>query len=1054
MSPSENIYARFARLFVANRPLSLLIIIASFLAGIVCFLATPKQYNPEITLPAYRIVTQLPGATTDDTETLITRPLEQKIRELTGVEDIESVSQNGGISQITALFKIGEKVETSTVLLQQKIQEADATLPAGTTPSVISRIDPESVPVLTFAVSSSAYTQDQLRQVALDIKKELEKVPDATNITVLGGQPQELQILPDPQRMAARGVTMTDITRSLAALHIRMPLGTITTDTSATPLTLDYTPHTPELLATTRVGGSADAPVYLSDVADIRDGTTATEEHISFIQKDPPEASTVFVEVAKKQGSNGSTVVRALKAALQSMVWLPKEVSITILRDDGRVADTEISHLTEHLFLSIAIVSLALLYFLGLRAALVVATAIPLTLALVFIVGYIAHQNINRITLFALIFSLGLLVDDAIVVIENIYRRMTHDTSSMSEVAIAATGEVGMGVFLATITAVIVFLPMGFVGGMMGAYMGPIAFFAPVARLASLFVAYSISPFLGSLYLTRTGAHAEKQSRMELWYGRLMERIMAKKYLQRSIVALVALVTLVSFTLPIFELVHFRMLPKADREQITVYLDGRDDMSTESMQMVSNTAEKAIMAVPNVMSIEDFVGASPALDFAGLFRNADERTSTNQATLIVHLSQPETRTIKSEEIAVQLRQKLTEALQNTPDIRLKVLEDPPGPPTLATFLLRVEGPDEQVREDIARDIVQKLGSVDGIVDTDATLDTVSQRLLLIPDYAKMATLGISVQQLMTELHIALMGSDVSRVSLQSQEQNFISVRLPKDTRKTQEDMAAVPLRTALGTMMRVGDIAHFETEMSPSATMRFDGEPMTYVSAEMQHRSVVYAAKDMIMYLLSYHLPDVSAHLTDWNLFGFTYETATHQTYHIAWDGEFEMTLKNFRDLGLAMLVSFFLMYAVLVAQFRSFRNPLLIMLTIPLAFAGILPGFAVLDHFGVYFSATSMIGVIALGGIVVGNAILLLDFIEQQRGSGTPLRAAVIAACRSRVRPIFLTALTALLGSLVIVSDPVWSGLAWALLLGLTFSTLLTLVVFPIVYVWAEDKN
>ncbi len=1050
----ENLYARSARFFVENKQLSFLLVFASFAFGTLAFMLTPKQYDPEITLPAFRITTQYPGATAAEVEQRVTDPIENTLAEIPGVDKIDSQSMDGGASVVSVLFKIGTNLDASKTEVIQKLQGNADLAPFGVGQPLIQQIDPENVPVMTIAITSDTVSENGLRVFALDLADKLKTVPGVTALSVSGGHVRQLVVALDPDKLAARHVALTDVQNAIAGNDLSFLVGAIEGAHATIPLTVDGTIKDGAELGGIVVGGSAAAPVHLADVAHIGDAYDTIQHRVSF---DTRSASTsphvVYLSYAKIQGTNITSVTAAVEARLAQLEgrFVPDDIHLEITRDDGATAREAISMLTEHLLFAIAIVTITLVFFLGWRAAMVVATAIPLTLALVFIIGYAAGASINRITLFALIFSLGLLVDDAIVVIENIYRHFSHKKEGKVDAIAHATGEVGMGVLLSTVTAVVVFVPMGLVSGMMGAYMGPIAFFAPVARLASLFIAYTLSPFAASLFL-REHVDGEGEHEQTTWYetrySAFIHRILNDRVLQNRILGGTILAVVVAFSLPVLELVHFRMLPKADKEQFYVYLDLPADAPFAATDAAAARATELLLADTEVRAVESFVATPPPVDFNGLFRGSDARTAPSQATLKVDLMPPGERRETSESIVARMRPGLAAAFASSPGTMLKLVEDPPGPPVLATLYARIKGPDAQVRDAIARDMLAVMRETPGVVDIDSSLPTGGSKATLVVDHEKLSRSGLSVAEVVGAIRAMTTGLSVATAHVGSREDATITMRFAPEARDSLADLSRVSLKNNAGALVPLMSVVSLQTGDASEPIMHDAREAQATVSGEVSGRSVVYVVKDLMLALMHYQLPGGEGRITSWNLYGFTYEDAqTHDQYRIEWGGEFEMTLDNFRDLGLAMLVSYFLIYVILVAQFRSFRSPALIMTTIILGFAGVLPGFALLDLFGQYFSATSMIGVIALGGIVVGNAILLLDFIEQLRARGESMKHAIVKSCQTRLRPIMLTSITAILGSVVIVTDPVWSGLAWAIIFGLSLSTVLTLVIFPVLY-------
>jgi multidrug efflux pump subunit AcrB len=1039
----QNIYSQLARIFVRNRQLSWLLVLAIFAAGAFAFIAMPKQYNPEISLPAFRIVTIWPGATTAEMEQLVTNEIENKIYEISGVDETTAVT-SAGQSVVTVLFQIGQELEASKTKLHEKMQSNLDLAPRGVQPPLIQQLNPENVPILTLAITSSIFDANGLREFAFDLREQLKTVEGATNLQVLGGRKRALSVQLDPERLTARGVAVSTVASAIQSANLHLPVGTL--EGSAEDLLVEVDGNlTAESLALVAVAPG----VRLSDVAEIADGFESVSNFVRLQNQLENPADAVYLSLAKRQGENGIAVAEAVRARLIELQssFVPAGIELQIVRDDGRVAAESISGLTQNLATSIVIVALLLIVFLRWRAALVVALAIPLTFAGVLLIGYLAGETINRITLFALILSLGLLVDSATVVVENIYRHISRGSESCSDATVNAVGEVGSGLFMSTLTSVIVFLPMSFVTGMMGAYMGPIAFFVPVALLVSLVVAYTLSPFLAAHFFRSADAKSEqKTDRLSVWYRQLIQKILDSRRIQNRILAGVLIAVLVTFSFPALELIHFRMLPKADKEQFFIYLDAPAGTPLAATDALAQTATDFLLADRQVQSVQSFVGAAPVLDFNGLFKGADARSEPFQATLKVNLTHPDTRTEQSEQIVERLRPRLQQLFATEPDLRVKLVEDPPGPPVLATLLARVQGPATELRESLARDLLAEFRQVAGVVDLDSSLPTGRAERLITLDHERLAHSGVSAAEAIRTLQTALAGQVAGSAHLGTREKTDILLRFAPAARDDPADLQRIFLRNTAGELVALASVSQMQDASQSSALWHADRVPTTFVSAELAGRSVVYAVKDLIFRLLDYRSADLE--LTNWNLFGFEFrDLASGELYRVEWGGEFEMTLENFRDLGLAMLVAFLLVYAVLVAQFRSFLVPLLIMSSILLAFGGVMPGFAVLDFFGVYFTATSMIGLIALGGIVVNNAIILLEFLEQLRARGFTAKMAIIEATQTRLRPILLTSLTTILASLTIAGDPVWSGLAWAIVFGLTVSTVLTLLVFPVLY-------
>jgi len=1064
-----NIFAKVAHNFATNKQLSLLLVITILIGGVFAFLITPKQYNPEITLPAFRIITEYPGASAKEVEAQITNKVENKLYEIPGVDETFSQSYNGGLSVVSVLFKIGANEEEAKTKIYEKIYSNLDLSPLGIDKPIIKQINPENIAVINLAISSNEYTSEGLREFAFDLKEKLKTINSVSQIEVKGGKTKKLIIEMSPEKMSALEVSIQDIENSVIGNNLNLPGSLIKNQKEYIPVDVEGSLNQ-ESLRKTQVAGTTDNPIYLEDIAKVYEGFETDNNYIKFSTKENSYKNTVFLALSKQKGKNGVSVSNAIKKKLEQINqnFTPKEIQINIVRDEGLTAEKAINGLTTNLLTSILIVTIILILFLRLRAAMIVALAIPLTLSLVLLAGFLLGKNINRITLFALILSLGLLVDSATVVVENIYRNLSdyyqrlheeqhHTTNdqelilrSKEDVIAQSVGEVGGGLLSSTITSVIVFAPMSFITGMMGAYMGPIAFFVPAALIASLLIAYTLSPYLAAQFFNENSFKTKNtNNKKEGLYTKSITSLLSSNFKRILLLSITFILILITFSFPVLEFIHFKMLPTADKEQFYLYLDAPENYSLQETEEVALKAEKFFLDYPETISVQTYIGTSIVLDFNGLFKGADSRINSNQATLKINLTSTDDRKIKSEKIVQTLRPELLTLFQQDPQLKFKFIEDPPGPPVLSTLLARVKGDDIKVSEKIALDLLAMFHNTDRVVDIDSSLSSGSSRKLISIDHQKLAHSGLNTAQVATSIHTALEGKEISIAHLNTQENNNILLRYEADARNQIKDLDRIEIRNRQGQLVPLTSIATITDSETIPAIWHDERESTVYVNAELSNRAVVYAVKDLIFKLKNYQLPNQQGQIKSWNLFGFTYmDTETGLEYHIEWGGEFEMTLENFRDLGLAMMVAFFLIYVVLVAQFKSFSSALLIMTSIGLAFGGVLPGFAILDKMGVPFTATSMIGLIALGGIVVNNSIILLEFIEQlQNERGHNLHDAILIATETRFRPIVLTSITTILGSLTIASDPVWSGLAWAIIFGLTLSTILTLLIFPILY-------
>ncbi|MCF7917584.1 efflux RND transporter permease subunit [Candidatus Gracilibacteria bacterium] len=1057
-----NFAGRIARFFLLNRPLTILILLTTIGAGIVSYQMTHKQYNPTITLPAFQIETNYPGATAEEVERFITQELEEKISDIEGVDKLFGQSFEGK-SILQVQFLVGKDVDSAKIKVRQKIEENFDLLAFSMEHPLIKNIDPDSVPIVTIGFQSKSLSQNQVRPLALEILNELRRVQDIANLQVHGGEAHSLKVILDPLRLHARNISIDMVRRALQSSNVQQFVGTTKTGKTLHEIQIDG-------IFTSAQDAEKIVIVPGVQLRDIAEVTDSFQEKTSFVQVQTLSSEqtltlidTVFLSFAKREGSNSITVANEALNRLDQVLKNSRygELETHIFRNDATVAQNAIGNLLKNLLTSVLIVSAVLLIFLGFRSAFVVAIAIPLTIALVFLIGLLWGESINRITLFALILSLGLLVDNATVIVENIHRHFHQGGKDKKEAIITAVNEVGIGLFISTLTSVIVFLPTSYITGMMGEYMRPLSFFVPVALILSLMVAYVLTPFLADIFLTQRADVIYKEGffdRVADKYGILLEKLLSNKKLKKRFLGIIFGAFLLVLTFPVLKLVHFKMLPSADKEQFFVLIDTPEGTDITMTKLVSDRVVNQIVKNLEVQSVQSFVGEPSVVDFNGLFRGAHLRQGRNLTTLRVNLSSPDERSEESTDILIAVRKQVSSfqkqftspsdeafVFQNT---TLKFVEDPPGPPVRATLEAKVKGPDREILEQVARDIERIFSQEPDVQDIDTTLEYPAPRTVLSVDHEKALQAGVSAVQISETLQGVLNSTVVSQYHLPNQyEMALVEMEFPLSQKDQIQDLGDIYLPNAQGEMVPFLSVVRSRQSRNQSVLLTDDQEPTVLVNAEMGGRSVVYAVIDMIPQILKYQFPQ-GGKLIDWNLFGFTFETETHDQYFIQWGGEWEMTLENFRDLGIAMVVAFFLIYIVLVAQFQSFLLPLLVMTTMPLGFLGILPGFAILDAgWGTFLTATSLIGFIALMGIVVNNAIMYLEYFDILREQGVEFHQSLIQAGKTRLRPIILTSATTVLGNLTIASDPVWSGLAWSIVFGLSLSAVLTLGVFPLLY-------
>jgi multidrug efflux pump subunit AcrB len=1047
-----NISGKITQYFI-NSQLTVLLMAATALLGLFALVFTPREENPQIVVPAANVMVMLPGASAKEVEELVSKPLEAKLWEIPGVEDVYSVSMNS-MSVVTAKFFVGQDKERSLVKLYDKIMSNMDFAPAGASQPLVKPIDVDDVPIVAITLSpgrGAQYDDARLRLVADHVLDELRKVPGVGNTTVIGGRSRQVRVTLDPMRIAGHGLSPLQIAGAINMSNANLLSGELEQGNRKVTLETGGFFSKAGEVKNAVVGVANGKPVYLGDVAEVQDGFEETTkltriaftEHLAGrgevrAQSVAPrgEVPAVTVALAKRQKLNAVKISGQILSKLDELKRsiIPPGIDVTVTRNDGKTANDAVNELVFHLVVSIIVVIILLYFTLGWREAAIVALAIPLTLFITLAIGMAFGQTINRITLFALILSLGLLVDDAIVVVENIHRHYQLQQHSRLQGAILAVNEIGMPTILATITVVLAFMPMAFVTGMMGSYMKPIPFNVPVAMITSLLVAFIVTPW-ASYRIMSSGSHDKpsrplEETKIYILYKKVLGPLLENAAKRKVFMAVIGGVFVITMLFPAVQWVKFRMLPKANKNTFLVSIDMPAGTALENTDRAARAVGDYLRRIPEVKDYESFVGTGSVMDFNGLLRGGAFREESHFADIRVNLTEKEERSLSSERLVLKMRPDMVK-LGRELGANIKLVEDPPGPPVRATVVAEIYGPDYSKQAEIAGEIRALFAKTAEVVDIDDSVKEKQEKYQLVVDKEKAALAGISTEQIVQTLRMSLSGMAVSTLH-EPAAKNPISIflRLPKEARAGFSELDKVFVSGPQGNQVPLSSLVRTVPSEMDKAVHHKNLEPVTYVYAEMGDRSQVYAVIDMMKHLWKHPLPD---------------------GYKIKWDGEMKLTLDVFRDLGAAMGVALLAIYLLLVGRFRSFTIPVVIMAAIPLSMIGIMPGFAMT---GVYFSATSMIGVIALAGIVVRNSIVLLEFILDKKQEGMPLIRALIEAGAIRTRPIVLTAAAAILGSAVIVTDPVWSGLALALIFGMVASTALTLVVIPLFYYMIENKH
>ncbi len=1051
------ISGRITQAFLRSR-LTPLLTLAALGLGVLGIVGTPREEEPQISVPMIDVIAALPGAGPEEVEQRLGRPLEKKMMEIPGVDHVYTMSGDG-FTMITVRFDVGEDQERSITRVQAKLTAALDEAPPGALPPMVKPHSIDDVPILTLTLHAPAYDANALRQIATHLEDEIRTVPEVATTFTTGGSARQVEVMLDPAKLSARGVTPGEVAMALGAANARLQAGEFARGGQVVRVdvgnALASASDVEQVIVSTR-GGS---PVAVRDVASVRNGFGEPLTYVSHQDAKTTGSPAVTIAVAKRPGANATAVSHAVLARVEAARAriLPADVSLEVTRDYGETAGEKASELILHLIIATLSVTLLIWWFLGWREAIVVLVAVPVTLSLTLFVYYALGYTLNRITLFALIFSIGILVDDAIVVVENIYRHLKMGDRSPEVAAVEGVDEVGNPTILATFTVIAAILPMAFVSGMMGPYMRPIPIGASVAMLASLAVAFVVTPYLAYLLLRNhvkpdltasqhDKAHEDEESSpFGKFYAKLMSGLMdnapRRKVFYISVVGLLVL----SVGLVGIKAVQVKMLPFDNKSEFQVVLDLPEGTPLETTNAAAEEIARYLRDVPEVKSTEVYAGTSAPFNFNGLVRHYFMRRGANVADVQVNLLPKHDRNRQSHDIAVAVRPGIVE-IATRYGASAKVAEIPPGPPVLSTLVAEVYAGSDSTRLVAAQEIRKIFLATPGVVDVDWTVEDAQSRQTFRVDRARAAAAGANVEQITRTLYLALSGAPAGMLtSNTAREVTSIVPRLPERSRSSVEALLALPIATMQGPQ----PLSRFVTVLDgtrASVRMRKDLRPSIYVTGDVadEVEAPVYA-----IFAMNKAIAELKVHGQPVNIYNGT-QPETLDEVAIKWDGEWQVTIEVFRDLGLAFAIVLLLIYVLVVGWFQSFTIPLVIMAPIPLTLVGILPGHAV---FGAFFTATSMIGMIALAGIIVRNSILLVDFIQLAEARGRSLREAVLEAGAVRFRPIALTAAAVVVGGIVMVLDPIFQGLAVALMSGAVVATLLTMVVVPLLY-WELQRR
>ncbi|MBI4717960.1 MAG: efflux RND transporter permease subunit [Planctomycetes bacterium] len=1117
------------RLFLRSH-LSPVLMVFSAAVGIAALMVTPREEDPQIVVPLADVHVSFPGRSAAEVEQLVATPLEKLLYQIDGVEYVYSMSREGQ-AVITVRYYVGEDRERSLVKLYKRIDEHIDIVPPGVAGWVVKPVEIDDVPIVSLTLTGAGGDTFALRRVAEEMVDRLAAVKDVSRAYVLGGQPRVMHVYLDPGLMQAYRIAPLDVQRRLQAANVTRTVGEFTGADEVTSVEVGRAFRGAEEIRDLVVGVVGDRPVFLKDVATVRDGAAEPTDYVrhgwgparGFDERagfpgatiggralrtgvadaaDGTSQPAVTIALAKKKGTNAVTVACNVLAAAEQLKRevVPDDIEVVLTRNYGLTADEKVNELVETLIVAVVIVIALLTLGLGWRESLIVAVAVPVVFGLTLTVNLALGFTINRVTLFALILSLGLLVDDPIVDVENISRHFALRRQATPEIVLEAVAEIRPPLITATLAVIVSFLPLFFITGMMGPYMRPMALNVPVAMFMSMVVAFTITPWLSYRALRRgftrgagggtdasSGHHepdldAVKASRLYRLFFPLMAPLLRSRRTAWTFLAVIALLTLGAVALAATRHVPLKMLPFDNKNEFLLVLDLDEGTTLERTAAAVQKFEQYLAGVPEVTCFTSYVGTPSPMDFNGLVRHYYLRHSPHQAEIQVNLAAKKNRSQQSHALVLRLRDALT-ALARRDGVNLKIVETPPGPPVIATLVAELYGRPDHSYENLiaAAGTVRRRATMEpAVVDVDDSVDADQHKIIFVADKQKAALNGISVAEIAETIAMALNGALGGTIHLEGERHPLrIELRVPRAQRSSQDRLAVIQVKSADGSLVPLAELGRWDEATVDQTIYHKNLQRVVYVFADTVGRAPAEAVMDIQADRVAAGAAPAgdagrpAASAGGWvgegpvrppadrtflaNGGGVPWSLPDGIRVDFSGEGEWNITLDVFRDLGLAFAAALVGIYILLTAQTHSFTLPLVVMLAIPLTILGIMPGFWLLNALGggqmggfadpIFFTATGMIGMIALAGIVTRDSIILVDFIHLSLARGRSLFDAIMESRVVRLRPILLTAATALLSAAPIALDPIFSGLAWAIIFGLLASTVFTLFVIPVAY-------
>ncbi len=1061
----DGLAGKIAKGFISSK-LTVLLMIVFMVIGVYSSFLIPREEEPQIDVPMADIFVGYPGASPTEVESRIAKPLEKIISNIKGVEYVYTTSmQEQGMAIVQ--FYVGEDIERSLVRLYDEINKHMDQMPQGVTMPLVKTRAIDDVPMLALTLWSDEYDDFQLREISGELINEVEKVNGVSITKKIGGRNRQLRVVVDKDKMAESGIDMLAVAQMIQVNNQQMDAGNFLSNDTEFHISTGNFLESKEDLENLIVGTKQNQPIYLKQVATVLDGPELPKNYVSLGFGAASEKSETFrseypavtISIAKRKGADAMKIADVVLDKVEHLKsnLIPDDVHVEVTRNYGQTASQKVSELLMHLIGAIIAVTFVVMLAMGWRGGLVVFLSVPITFALTLLSYYMLDYTLNRITLFALVFVTGIVVDDSIIIAENMHRHFKMKRLPFKDAAIYAINEVGNPTILATFTVIASVLPMAFVSGLMGPYMSPMPIGASIAMLLSLFVALTITPYLGFIFLREKDKKKNKKEKeaVEIQdtfiykvYERFEKPLIESRKKRWIFIGITVVLLFASVGMFFTKSVAVKMLPFDNKNEFQVVIDLPEGSTLEKTSAVAKEIGAYLSTRPEVVNYQTYVGTSAPITFNGLVRHYDLRGGSNMADIQVNLIDKHDRSEQSHDIAKLLRPKIQE-LGKKYNANIKIVEVPPGPPVLSTIVAEIYGPDYEKQIALADDVKGILNNTTDVVDVDWMVEDDQVEYNFVIDKEKAMLYGITPQQIVQVMVMAFREQPVSHMYREdSFEQIGIVLSVSEKDKSSLDQIQQLKITSQQGNMVSVGDLVSIKEGTKAKSIYRKNQKRVVYVMSDMagELESPVYAILGMTDKLNQLELPQGFS-INELYMEQPQYE----DDYTVKWDGEWQITLEVFRDLGIAFLGVIVIIYMLIVGWFQNFKAPMVMMVAIPLSLIGIVLGHWML---GAFFTATSFIGMIALAGIMVRNSVLLIDFINLRLNEGVPLKQAVIEAGAVRTTPILLTAGTVVIGAFVILFDPIFQGLAISLMGGTIVSTVLTLLVVPLVYYMIERKN